>query len=169
MKQEQEEYNREGIAWTNIDYFNNQIICDLVDAPHKGILAIMDDACKMTAEKVTDEMLLEAMDKNLKGHKHYMSRQIKPSEKNLRHKVDFKVTHYAGEVIYDIEGFLDKNKDTLFQDFKRLLYHSEDNNIRSMWPEGAQHISEVSNSYYISSNTQVYIYLFIVTRKINIK
>lgn len=67
LKQEQEEYNREGIAWTNIEYFNNQIICDLVEAPHKGIIAIMDDACKMTAEKVTDEMLLEAMDKNLKG------------------------------------------------------------------------------------------------------
>lgn len=36
LKQEQEEYNREGIEWTNIEYFNNQIICDLVEAPHKG-------------------------------------------------------------------------------------------------------------------------------------
>lgn len=67
LKQEQEEYNREGIAWTNIEYFNNQIICDLVEAQHKGIIAIMDDACKMTAEKVTDELLLEHMDRNLKG------------------------------------------------------------------------------------------------------
>lgn len=25
LKQEQEEYNREGIEWTNIDYFNNQV------------------------------------------------------------------------------------------------------------------------------------------------
>lgn len=24
---------------------------------------------------------------------------------------------------YSVEGFLDKNKDTLFQDFKRLLYN----------------------------------------------
>lgn len=87
LKQEQEEYNREGIEWQNIDYFNNQIICDLVEAPHKGVLSIMDDACKMTAEVVTDEMLLEAMDKKLKGHKHYMSRQVKQTEKSLRHKV----------------------------------------------------------------------------------
>nr|CAI5842506.1 unnamed protein product [Callosobruchus analis] len=144
LKQEQEEYNREGIAWTNIEYFNNQIICDLVEAPHKGIISIMDDACKMTAEKVTDELLLEAMDKNLKGHKHYMSRQTKPSEKNLRHKIDFRVTHYAGDVTYCIMGFLDKNKDTLFQDFKRLLYNSKDPNIKEMWPEGAQHISEIT-------------------------
>ncbi|KAG5889110.1 hypothetical protein JTB14_003913 [Gonioctena quinquepunctata] len=144
LKQEQEEYNREGIAWTNIEYFNNQIICELVEAPHKGIISIMDDACKMTAEKVTDEMLLEAMDKNLKGHKHYMSRQVKPSEKNLKHKTDFRVTHYAGDVTYCIIGFLDKNKDTLFQDFRRLLFSSRDVNIKEMWPEGAQHISEIT-------------------------
>lgn len=36
LKQEQEEYMREGIEWTNVDYFNNQIICDLVEQPHKG-------------------------------------------------------------------------------------------------------------------------------------
>ncbi|XP_050497892.1 unconventional myosin ID isoform X1 [Diabrotica virgifera virgifera] len=144
LKQEQEEYNREGIAWTNIEYFNNQIICDLVEAPHKGIISILDDACKMTAEKVTDEMLLEAMDKNLKGHKHYVSRQTKTTEKNLKHKVDFRITHYAGDVTYCIIGFLDKNKDTLFQDFKRLLYNSKDPNIKEMWPEGAQHITQIT-------------------------
>ncbi|CAG9816020.1 unnamed protein product, partial [Phaedon cochleariae] len=144
LKQEQEEYNREGIEWTNIEYFNNQIICDLVEAPHKGIISVMDDACKMTAEKVTDEMLLEAMDRQLKGHKHYMSRQVKPAEKNIRHKIDFRVTHYAGDVTYCIIGFLDKNKDTLFQDFKRLLFNSKDARLKEMWPEGAQHISEIT-------------------------
>ncbi|XP_044760641.1 unconventional myosin ID [Coccinella septempunctata] len=144
LKQEQEEYNREGIEWQNIDYFNNQIICDLVEAQHTGILSIMDDACKMTAERVTDELLLENMDKKLKGHQHYCSRQLKPAFKQLRHKIDFRITHYAGEVTYCINGFLDKNKDTLFQDFKRLLYSSKDPNLRSMWPEGSQHISETT-------------------------
>ncbi|XP_030751648.1 unconventional myosin ID isoform X2 [Sitophilus oryzae] len=144
LKQEQEEYNREGIEWTNIEYFNNQIICDLVEAPHKGVMAIMDDACKMTAEKVTDEMLLENMDRQLQGHKHFMSRQTKQSEKSLRHKIDFRITHYAGDVTYCIIGFLDKNKDTLFQDFKRLLYSSKDPNLKDMWPEGAQHITQIT-------------------------
>lgn len=38
LKQEQEEYRREGIEWTNVDYFNNQIICDLVEQSHKWIV-----------------------------------------------------------------------------------------------------------------------------------
>jgi len=41
----------------------------------------------------------------------------------MEHKRDFRIKHYAGDVIYSVIGFIDKNKDTLFQDFKRLLYH----------------------------------------------
>lgn len=55
LKQEQEEYMREGIEWQNIEYFNNQIICELVEAPHKGVIAIVDEAC-LNVGKVTDEV-----------------------------------------------------------------------------------------------------------------
>lgn len=58
LKQEQEEYQREGITWTHIEYFNNQIICDLVEQSHKGIIAIMDEAC-LVVGKVTDEVSME--------------------------------------------------------------------------------------------------------------
>ncbi|XP_029660963.1 unconventional myosin ID [Formica exsecta] len=139
LKQEQEEYQKEGIAWQNIEYFNNQIICDLVEQAHKGIIAIMDEAC-LNVGKVTDEMLLNAMDKKLADHKHYSSRQLKPMDKELEHRTEFKIKHYAGDVVYNINGFLDKNKDTLFQDFKRMLYKSNNSVISKMWPEGAQNI-----------------------------
>ena len=43
--QEQDEYIREGIAWTNIDFFDNAVICDLIEASKGGILALLDDAC----------------------------------------------------------------------------------------------------------------------------
>jgi myosin-1 len=56
LKQEQEEYLREGIEWKNVEFFNNQIICDLVEQSHKGVLAIMDEAC-LNVGKVTDEVL----------------------------------------------------------------------------------------------------------------
>lgn len=89
------------------------------------------------------QMLLEAMDKKLCDHKHYTSRQLKPTDKEICHKTQFRIKHYAGDVVYNINGFLDKNKDTLFQDFKRLLYKSKDNIVKKMWPEGAQEITKV--------------------------
>lgn len=55
LKQEQEEYQREGIQWQHIDYFNNKIIVDLIEAQHKGVLAILDEAC-LSVGKVTDEV-----------------------------------------------------------------------------------------------------------------
>ena len=58
-----------------VDYFNNKVICDLVEVSHKGILAILDEAC-LNVGKVTDKMFLEAMDQKLANHKHYTSRKV---------------------------------------------------------------------------------------------
>jgi myosin-1 len=31
LKAEQEEYEKEGIKWTPIKYFNNKVVCDLIE------------------------------------------------------------------------------------------------------------------------------------------
>jgi myosin-1 len=36
LKSEQEEYRKEGIEWEHVEYFNNKIICDLIEEKHKG-------------------------------------------------------------------------------------------------------------------------------------
>jgi myosin heavy subunit len=41
LRQEQEEYAREGIAWEAVDYFDNKIICAMVEEKHRGIVAIL--------------------------------------------------------------------------------------------------------------------------------
>ncbi|XP_021104543.1 unconventional myosin-Id isoform X4 [Heterocephalus glaber] len=143
LKQEQEEYQREGIPWKHIDYFNNQIIVDLVEQQHKGIIAILDDAC-MNVGKVTDEMFLEALNSKLAKHGHFSSRKLCASDKILEFDRDFRIRHYAGDVVYSVIGFIDKNKDTLFQDFKRLMYNSSNPVLKNMWPEGKLSITEVT-------------------------
>uniref|UniRef100_A0AAY4CY35 Unconventional myosin-Id n=1 Tax=Denticeps clupeoides TaxID=299321 RepID=A0AAY4CY35_9TELE len=143
LKQEQEEYQREGIPWKHIDYFNNQVIVDLVEQQHKGIFAVLDEAC-MNVGKVTDEMFLQALNNKLGKHAHYTSRKLCPTDKSLEFDRDFRIRHYAGDVVYSVLGFIDKNKDTLFQDFKRLLYNSSNPVLRSMWPEGKLGITEVT-------------------------
>lgn len=46
MYHEQEEYVQEGIKWTPIEYFNNKIVCDLIESKAPpGIMCIMDDVC----------------------------------------------------------------------------------------------------------------------------
>jgi hypothetical protein len=76
LKQEQEEYQRENINWQHIDYFNNKIICDLVEQPHKGMISIIDEASFGVGNKVDDEVLLEHLSKQLKDHKHFTSRGV---------------------------------------------------------------------------------------------
>ncbi|XP_052334368.1 unconventional myosin-Id isoform X2 [Oncorhynchus keta] len=143
LRQEQEEYQREGIPWKHIDYFNNQIIVDLVELQHKGIFSVLDEAC-MTVGKVTDEVFLQGLNSKLAKHAHYTSRKLSPTDKGLEFDRDFRIRHYAGDVVYSVVGFIDKNKDTLFQDFKRLLYNSSNPVLKMMWPEGKLSITEVT-------------------------
>lgn len=143
LKQEQEEYQREGIQWEEIDYFNNKIICDLIEQNHKGILSILDEGCRNIGN-VSDQMLLQTMDQKLGKHAHYRSRLTDPTDKTMEFHRDFCVKHYAGNVIYSVSGFLDKNKDNLFQDFKRLLYNSSHELLKEMWPEGKDDITKVT-------------------------
>ncbi|KAM3858015.1 LOW QUALITY PROTEIN: unconventional myosin-Ig [Diretmus argenteus] len=141
LRQVQDEYQREGIAWQHIDYFNNQIIVDLVE-PHRGILSILDEAC-LTVGKITDTACLDSMDSKLLQHPHYTSRKLSPTDKTMDWK-DFRIRHYAGDVTYSVEGFLDKNRDPLFQDFKRLMYNSANPILKEMWPDGQLGITEVT-------------------------
>lgn len=143
LQQEQDEYEREGIVWEHVDYIDNQIIVDLVEQPHKGIISVLDEAC-LTVGNVTDTVLLQSMDQKLSQHPHYSSRKLNPSDKSLEFQKHFRIQHYAGDVTYSIDGFLDKNKDLLFQDFKRLMFNSSNPVLQQMWPDGQMSITEVT-------------------------
>nr|XP_020748944.1 unconventional myosin-Ig isoform X2 [Odocoileus virginianus texanus] len=97
LKQEQEEYEREGIAWQTVEYFNNATIVDLVERPHRGILAVLDEACS-TAGPITDRIFLQTLDTHHRHHPHYTSRQLCPTDKTMEFGRDFRIKHYAGDV-----------------------------------------------------------------------
>ncbi|KAK6024617.1 hypothetical protein OSTOST_09572 [Ostertagia ostertagi] len=110
--------------------------------PRTGILSVLDDACASVGN-VTDEVFLKELDKNLQSHKHYTSRGLKQSEKSIKFD-EFRVTHYAGDVTYSVNGFMDKNRDTLFQDLKRLLFNSKSGLLHSLFPDGSKSVTEVN-------------------------
>ena len=99
---------------------------------------MLEDAAGGGLGKATDDGLLETLDSQFKANKFYTSRRNEPQDKTLEHGHQFRIRHYAGDVTYSITGFIDKSKDLVFQDFKRLLFSSKQPAISSMWKDGAQ-------------------------------
>ncbi len=47
LRREQAEYMKEGIEWEAVDYFNNSVVCELIElrkGGDVGLLALIDDA-----------------------------------------------------------------------------------------------------------------------------
>lgn len=124
LKSEQEEYLREGIAWENIQYFNNKVICDLIEEKYKGIISLMDEECLRPGEP-TDLSFLEKLNVNLNNHPHYISHMKADLQtQKIMGRDEFRLVHYAGDVTYNVRGFLEKNNDLLFRDLREVMSHT---------------------------------------------
>jgi len=134
LKTEQEEYAREGIRWNHIDYFDNAIVCDLIESRKPaGVMAYLDEEC--IYPKGTDKSFLRKIDTQLTRHPHYESLATKTNND----PDEFLIKHYAGEVVYSVEGMLDKNKDTLFRDLIMVIGRGSRNEFfNSLFPEAQQ-------------------------------
>uniref|UniRef100_A0A674ERU8 Myosin IH n=1 Tax=Salmo trutta TaxID=8032 RepID=A0A674ERU8_SALTR len=120
LKSEQEEYEMEGIEWESVPYFNNKIICDLVEEKFKGIISVLDEECLRPGE-ATDMTFLEKLEEKMGGHPHFVTHKLadQKTRKTLE-RGDFRLLHYAGEVTYCVVGFLDKNNDLLYRNIKEV-------------------------------------------------
>ncbi|XP_078283334.1 unconventional myosin-Ie isoform X2 [Rhinoraja longicauda] len=131
LKAEQEEYVQEGIKWTAIDYFNNKIVCDLIENKLNppGILSIMDDVCATmhATGEGADQTLLQKLQMQIGTHEHFNS-----------WNQGFIIHHYAGKVSYNVEGFCERNRDVLFNDLIELMQSSEHPFIRVLFHENLQ-------------------------------
>uniref|UniRef100_A0A2K5CKB6 Myosin IC n=1 Tax=Aotus nancymaae TaxID=37293 RepID=A0A2K5CKB6_AOTNA len=125
LKSEQEEYEAEGIAWEPVLYFNNKVICDLVEEKFKGIISILDEECLRPGE-ATDLTFLEKLEDTVKHHPHFLTHKLadQRTRKSLG-RGEFRLLHYAGEVTYSVTGFLDKNNDLLFRNLKETMCSSK--------------------------------------------
>lgn len=135
LKSEQEEYRREGIEWVPVSYFDNKIICNLIEEKHRGIIAIIDEECLRPGDP-TDLTLLTKLTEKLSEHAHYICHEKSPAHvQKIMSRNEFRLVHYAGEVTYNVIGFIDKNNDLLFRDLKETLSKSNNDIISSCFPE----------------------------------
>ncbi|XP_036392066.1 myosin Ic, paralog b isoform X1 [Megalops cyprinoides] len=125
LKSEQEEYESEGITWEPVQYFNNKIICDLVEEKFKGIISILDEECLRPGD-ASDITFLEKLEDTLGGHAHFVTHKLADGKtRKAMGREEFRLLHYAGEVNYNVTGFLDKNNDLLFRNLKEVMCQSE--------------------------------------------
>ncbi|KAG8698768.1 class II myosin, partial [Ceratobasidium sp. 394] len=126
LKTEQEEYVREQIKWTPIKYFNNKIVCDLIEERRPpGIFAALNDATATAHADPTaaDNSFIQRA-AALASNPHFESRGAQ-----------FLVKHYAGDVMYTVAGMTDKNKDALVKDLTDLIASSGNQFLQTLFPD----------------------------------
>ncbi|XP_050298489.1 myosin heavy chain, muscle isoform X30 [Anthonomus grandis grandis] len=106
---EQEEYTREGITWQFIDFGMDLAACiELIEKP-MGILSILEEESMFP--KATDATFVEKLNTNHLGKSPNYQKPKPP--KPGQQAAHFTLGHYAGNVPYNITGWLEKNKDPL--------------------------------------------------------
>ncbi|KAK7377083.1 hypothetical protein VNO80_02503 [Phaseolus coccineus] len=124
FKMEQEEYGKEEINWSYIEFVDNQDVLDLIEKKPIGIIALLDEACMFP--KSTHETF------STKLFQHFRSHPRLGKEKFSQ--TDFTVSHYAGKVTYHTDTFLDKNRDYVVVEHCNLLSSSKCPFVSGLFP-----------------------------------
>uniref|UniRef100_A0A4W6FIU5 Myosin-9 n=1 Tax=Lates calcarifer TaxID=8187 RepID=A0A4W6FIU5_LATCA len=151
---EQEEYQREGIEWSFIDFgLDLQPCIDLIEKPAgpPGILALLDEECWFP--KATDKTFVEKVVQEQGTHPKFQ----KP--KKLKDDADFCIIHYAGKVDYKADEWLMKNMDPLNECVATLLNQSTDKFTADLWRDmdrivGLDKVAGMSDSMHGAFKTR---------------
>ncbi|KAF2836566.1 hypothetical protein M501DRAFT_1007270 [Patellaria atrata CBS 101060] len=126
LKTEQEEYAREQIQWTPIKYFDNKVVCELIEEKRPpGVFAALNDACATAHADpgAADQTFVQRLNA-LSSNTNFQPRQGQ-----------FIIKHYAGDVSYAVEGMTDKNKDQLLKDLLLLVGQSSNTFVHTLFPD----------------------------------
>jgi myosin heavy subunit len=136
FKMEQNEYKSEGINFSSIEFVDNQECLDLIEGK-PGILMMLDE--EVVLPKGGDDSLVEKYHKAFAEqtkHKYY--------DRKRQQKEIFIINHYAGAVIYNIAGFVDKNKDNIHDSLEKAVKSSGCELIQRIFepPESEEDLSK---------------------------
>ncbi|KAJ3327689.1 Myosin type-2 heavy chain 1 [Blyttiomyces sp. JEL0837] len=104
FKLEQEEYINEKINWSFIDFNDNQPCIDMIENK-LGILDLLDEESRLPSG--ADASLITKL------YQRFAVPTNKFFEKPRFGQKAFTIKHYATDVTYEIDGFIEKNKDTV--------------------------------------------------------
>ena len=127
LKAEQEEYIAEGIQWKPVEFFNNKVVCDLIEERHPiGIFVVLDDVCATlhASSDGADEKLMLKLGESIGAHEHFTG--ISNA---------FTIHHYAGPVTYEANGFCERNRDEIAKDLLILVQTTSDPFLANLFPD----------------------------------
>ncbi|CAG9136621.1 unnamed protein product [Plutella xylostella] len=129
---EQEIYQQEGIVYNPIPFTDNAVCLELLEKPPRSLLKLLSEQCHMP--KGSDGAYLT----NIQGEFGEHTSFVKGSRR--RWEEQFGVRHYAGDVTYSVQGFVDKNRDTQQDAFIDHLSRSQNPFVREL----ADYVTELS-------------------------
>ncbi|KAF3211616.1 Myosin type-2 heavy chain 1 [Orbilia oligospora] len=140
FKLEQEEYVREEISWSFIDFSDNQPCIELIEGK-LGILSLLDEESRLLGG--SDGSFVIKLDQNFatpggKFEKFYKKARFGKST--------FTVCHYAVDVTYDVEGFIEKNRDTVPDEHMEVLNSANNEFLTAVLKTSAQVRDKSSDS-----------------------
>ncbi|VVB07275.1 unnamed protein product [Arabis nemorensis] len=141
FKMEQEEYTKEEIDWSYIEFIDNQDVLDLIEKKPGGIIALIDEACMFP--RSTHDTLAQKLYQTFNSHKRFTKPKLA--------RTDFTICHYAGDVTYQTELFLDKNKDYVVGEHQSLMNSSDCSFVSSLFPKMREESSKSSKFSSIGS------------------
>uniref|UniRef100_A0A4W3IQ09 Myosin VB n=1 Tax=Callorhinchus milii TaxID=7868 RepID=A0A4W3IQ09_CALMI len=127
FKLEQEEYMKEQIPWTLIDFYDNQPCIDMIEAK-LGILDLLDEECKVP--KGSEESWAQKLYDRHTSSPHFQ----KPRMSNMA----FIIIHFADKVEYQCDGFLEKNRDTVYEEQINILKASKYQLVADLFQDGRE-------------------------------
>ncbi|KAM7513013.1 hypothetical protein LguiB_011888 [Lonicera macranthoides] len=141
FKMEQDEYTKEEIDWSYIEFVDNQDVLDLIEKKPGGIIALLDEACMFP--KSTHETFAQKLYQTFVKNKRFVKPKLS--------RTSFTICHYAGEVNYLADQFLDKNKDYVVAEHQDLLTASKCPFVAGLFPPLPEESSKSSKFSSIGS------------------
>ncbi|NXX88249.1 MYO3B protein, partial [Centropus bengalensis] len=119
---EQMEYQSEGIDAATVEYEDNRPLLDMFLQKPVGLLSLLDEESRFP--QATDLTLVDKFEDNLRCKYFWRPKGV---------ELSFGIQHYAGKVLYDASGFLEKNRDTLPADIVVVLRTSENKLLQQLF------------------------------------
>ncbi|KAH8275039.1 hypothetical protein KR018_000045, partial [Drosophila ironensis] len=138
---EQSIYMEEEICYNHVEFTDNSQCLEIIEKPPRSVFKILTEQCHMP--KGSDSAYLNNMHSEFEFHPNY----IKGSDR--RHwETEFGIRHYAGIVIYSVDGFVEKNRDVQQDVLFDYMSRSKDQFVKDL-----SHYQEQQYTNIIQNNS----------------